>query len=177
LRFVTAEAGRVRGTFGAVTTFYMTMTPWLRPALVLTAVALLGCPSDAQPPRPQAATTQPEGPRFDVDVEAPARATKGKKSEALVKLRARSPWHMNLEYAPRLRVDAVNGVDVAATTSAAHVDAEGAEFALPFTATNKGPTRIAGQLQFAVCVDEACAPESVPVDFTVDVGCDTDAFC
>ncbi len=153
------------------------MTPWLRPALALTAVVLLGCPSDAQPTRPQTAKAEPEGPRFDVDVDAPKRATKGKPSEALVKLRARAPWHMNLEYAPKLKVDAVNGVDVAATTSAARVDEQGAEFALPFTAQSKGPTHIAGHLQFAVCVDEACAPESVPVDFTVDVGCDTDAFC
>lgn len=153
------------------------MSSWLRPALALTAFALLGCPSDAQPTRPQAAAKQPEGPRYDIDVDAPARATKGKKSEALVKLRARAPWHMNLEYAPRLKVEKMNGVDVPATTSPARVDEQGAEFALPFTATSKGPTHIEGQLQFAVCVDEACAPESVPVDFTVEVGCDTDAFC
>jgi hypothetical protein len=153
------------------------MTPWLRAALAFTAFVALGCPSDAQPTKPKTVQAEPEGPRFDIDVDAPARATAGKTSEAHVKLRARAPWHMNLEYAPSLRVDAPAGVEVQAKTRARRVDAEGAEFSLPFTPSSKGPTHFEGRLQFAVCVDEACAPESVPVDFTVEVGCDTDAFC
>jgi len=153
------------------------MTPWLRAALALAALASLGCPSEVQPTKPRAVDAEPEGPRFDIDVDAPKRATAGKPSEAHVKLRARAPWHMNLEYAPSLRVDAPAGVDMQAKTAAQRVDADGAEFALPFTPSSKGPARFAGHLQFAVCVDEACAPESVPVDFTVEVGCDTDAFC
>jgi hypothetical protein len=153
------------------------MTPWLRAALAIAAFTLVGCPSDAQPTQPMKVDAEPEGPRFDIDIDAPKQATAGKASEAHVKLRARKPWHMNLEYAPSLRVDAPAGVDVQAKTPAQRVDAEGAEFALPFTPSSKGPARFEGRLQFAVCVDEACAPESVPVDFTVEVGCDTDAFC
>ncbi|HET6583006.1 MAG TPA: hypothetical protein VFG69_06160 [Nannocystaceae bacterium] len=160
-----------------------------RVLVALVSSACMGCPSEVQPrttaQRPDAPAT---GPRFEVDVDAPARATAGRPSHARIKVRALSPWHMNLEYPATLRVHAPRGVEPttdepgeptsdAPRVRAERLDSESAEFEWPFTPRHGGEARFEAQLQFAVCGAEECAPESVPIDFTVDVGCDTDAFC
>jgi len=153
------------------------MTSPSRVLLALAFLASTGCPSDAQPPARRVAEVADDTPRFDVDVDAPARATAGRPSHARVKVSARTPWHMNLEYPATLRVEPPRGVEMQAAAQPERFDSDSAEFAVPFTARAGGPAHFQGQLQFAVCADEACAPATVPLDFTVDVGCDTDAFC
>lgn len=152
-----------------------------RAQVALVGLACTACPSDAQPPSTASrADAAPAGPRFEVDVDAPTRAVAGRPSHARVKVRALSPWHMNLEYPATLRVQAARGVELTADEPRVRperLDSESAEFAWPFTPSHHGEARFEAQLQFAVCGAEECAPESVPVDFTVDVACDTDAFC
>ncbi len=124
---------------------------------------------------------QDDGPRFDVRVEAPSKAAPGKESLAKVHVEPRSPWHMNTEFPVALRVEAPNGVELVEAKQrkddAERFDDDGLVFALPFTPTTKGPMRLTGEVDFAVCGDAACAPETVPVDFVVEVGCDTGSLC
>jgi hypothetical protein len=153
-----------------------------RHTLLVLALLMAACPGAVSAPAPQAAAKpEPDGPRFDVAIEAPASAIAGKASNARIVISPRAPWHVNLDYSPKLRIDATGGVELDTRErrgpDAARFDADGLTFDLPFTPRDKGPKRIAGELQFAVCGGESCAPQSVPVDFTVDVGCDTDALC
>jgi hypothetical protein len=157
------------------------MSLWSRALAALVSLACMACPADVQPPTTAArADAAPAGPRFEVDVDAPTRATAGRPSHARVKVRALSPWHMNLEYPATLRVQGPRGVELTADDRRVRperLDSESAEFSWPFTPPHRGEARFEAQLQFAVCGAEECAPETVPVDFTVDVACDTDAFC
>jgi hypothetical protein len=150
-------------------------------ALPLVALALAACPSTAQPPAPSTAVAAPAGPRFDVAIEAPTRGTKGSAGEARIVVSPRAPWHVNLDYAPKLTVTPTTGVEFdrveQRADQAARFDADGLAFVLPFRMQDKGAKHIAGELHFAMCANDACAPESVPVDFTIDVGCDTDTVC
>jgi hypothetical protein len=143
--------------------------------------ALAACPSAAQPPAPAAAAKAPTGPRFDIAIDAPTRGTKGTSGSARIVVSPRAPWHVNLDYAPKLTVTPTTGVAFDRSEQrgdqAERFDADGLAFVLPFRMQDKGAKRIAGELHFAMCANDACAPESVPVDFTIDVGCDTDTVC
>lgn len=149
-------------------------------SLVLLVLALAGCPSTTQPAGDGKQVT-PSGPRFDLAIEAPTRATKGTAGSARIAISPRAPWHVNLDYAPKLTVGPTSGIAFDHTSQrgdqAERFDADGLAFVLPFRAEAKGPKHIEGELHFAMCADDACAPESVPVAFTIDVGCDTDAVC
>jgi len=154
----------------------------LRPTLAVFALTLLaGCPGAVEAPRPRAATAEPEGPRFDVAIEAPASVIAGKANTARIEVSPRAPWHMNMDYSPKLTVNQSGGVELDTRErrgpDASRFDADGLAFELPFTPKTKGKQHITGELQFAVCGAEACAPHSVPVDVTVEVGCDTDTVC
>ena len=156
----------------------------------LFSLALAGCDGDATPTR-QAATAvhapvaevaaDPDAPRFEVHVEAPTKAAAGKEALAKVHVEPHKPWHMNTEFPVALRINAPNGVTVEVLKQrkddAERFDDDGLVFALPFTPTTDGPKKFAGEIDFAVCGDAACAPETVPVDFTIEVGCDSGALC
>jgi hypothetical protein len=149
--------------------------------LLALALLLAACPGAVDAPRPRAATPDPEGPRFDVAIDAPASAIAGQANAAKIQIVPRAPWHMNLDYSPKLRMDATGGVELDTRErrgpDASRFDDAGLAFEVPFTPRSKGKQRIAGELQFAVCGAEACAPQSVPVDFTVDVACDKGTVC
>lgn len=159
-------------------------------ALGLISLALVGCDGDAKPAT-QAATpadapvaaveVDPDAPRFDVHVEAPSKAPAGKEALAKVHVEPRKPWHMNTEFPVALRITAPSGVTVDVLKQrkddAERFDDDGLVFALPFTPTTDGPKKFAGEIDFAVCGGAACAPETVPVDFTIEVGCDSGALC
>lgn len=159
-------------------------------AVGLISLALAGCDGDARPTT-QAQTPvvaqevdvdpDPDAPRFEVHVEAPAKAAAGKEALAKVHVEPRKPWHMNTEFPVALRITAPSGVTVDVLKQrkddAERFDDDGLVFALPFTPTTDGPKKFAGEIDFAVCGGAACAPETVPVDFTIDVGCDSGALC
>lgn len=159
-------------------------------AAVLFSLALAACSTEASPtasapakgePAPAVVDENPDAPRFEVHVEAPEHAPPGKESLAKVHVQPRKPWHMNTEFPVALEIEDAQGVTLEVPKQqkddAERFDDDGLVFALPFTPTSDGPKHIAGEVQFAVCGDAACAPETVPVDFTVDVGCDTGALC
>ncbi|MEM6293891.1 MAG: hypothetical protein AAGA54_21625 [Myxococcota bacterium] len=129
----------------------------------------------------EAEATADDGPKFEVRVEAPSKAAPGKETLAKVHVEPRSPWHMNTEFPVALRIDAPSGVELVEAKQrkddAERFDDDGLVFALPFTPTTKGAKRVTGEVDFAVCGDAACAPETVPVDFIVEVGCDTGSLC
>ena len=165
----------------------------LRAALTfgLMVFAAAGCEEDdaarvAPPPSPSdapvaQADVDPDAPRFDVHVEAPSKAPAGKEAMAKVLVEPREPWHMNTEFPVALRIKAPSGVTVEVPKQlkddAERFDDDGLVFALPFTPTTDGSKQFAGEIDFAVCGDAACAPETVPVDFTIEVGCDSGALC
>lgn len=151
-------------------------------ALPLFLLSLAACPSAAQPPGSHGKQAAPSGPRYDLAIDAPARATKGTAGSARIAISPRAPWHVNLDYAPKLTVGTTtSGIAFDQKEQrgdqAERFDADGLAFVLPFRAEAKGQKRVEGELHFAMCADDACAPESVPVAFTIDVGCDTDAVC
>ena len=144
--------------------------------------SLGGCPSSAKtPPVAGKAAVEPTGPRFDLAIESPTGAVKGDPGTVRIAVSPRAPWHVNLDYVPKLTVGPTAGVEFDRAEQrgdqAERFDADGLAFVLPFRANAKGTKRIAGELHFAMCADDACAPESVPVDFTIDVGCGTEAVC
>jgi len=151
-------------------------------ALAVASLVLAGCPSGAKKrPVGSAEKTEPTGPRYDLAIEAPATAAKGSSGTARIVVSPRAPWHVNLDYVPKLTVAAPGGIALDRTEQrgpdAERFDADGLAFVVPFRAQDKGTQKVAGELQFAICADDACAPESVPVAFTIDVGCDTGAVC
>ncbi len=163
-------------------------------AALLVSPVFAGCDATADPEgegpvaaqsTPAAGATDaapaPDAPRYDVRVEFPQHTPPGQEALAKVRVEPRSPWHMNTEFPVALRITAPSGVTVEVLKQrkddAERFDDDGLVFALPFTPTSGGTKRIAGEVDFAVCGDAACAPETVPVDFTVEVGCDTGALC
>jgi hypothetical protein len=151
-------------------------------ALAIASLVLAGCPSGAKKrPVGSADKAEPTGPRYDLAIEAPAKATKGSSGTARIVVSPRAPWHVNLDYVPKLTVAAPGGLALDRPeqkgADAERFDADGLAFVVPFRAEDKGAQKIAGELQFAMCADDACAPESVPVAFTIDVGCDAGVVC
>ena len=151
----------------------------LRTALVAIST-LVACSVEQRAPAGDAKAAAPaDGPRYELEVKAPARAVAGQPVEARVTVQAHAPWHINLDYAARLEIDANARVEAgtAATIETARFDAEGLALVYHFEPSGRGPLAVAGELRFAVCGEEACAPEHVPVDFTVEVACDTGTLC
>jgi hypothetical protein len=120
--------------------------------------------------------------RYDIEVELPAKSSKGRESLAKVHVHPQGDWHMNTQYPVRLSLQAPGGVKLVASElakgDAERLDDEALTFAVPFTPASEGPKRFEGQLSFAMCGELACDPLTVPVDFTVDVAaCDDTVKC
>lgn len=137
-------------------------------------------PTTAAPVEPQAepgevtATTQAvDG--FSVDIDAPLHAAAGEQVVARVQVEPRSPWHMNVDYPVRLTMLATTGVKLDAPSlkknDAERLDDDALVFPVVFTAQagHKGHTTLKGELHFAVCGAAECAPQRVPVEFSVEV--------
>ena len=139
-------------------------------ALLTTSIALLvGC-SVAEPPAPAPRPKQADdGPKYALDVEVSA-------DMARVRVEPRGAYHMNTDFPIALDVQAPDGVDVR-TAQTERFDEDGLVFAVPLHVRTAGKKRFGGTVEFAVCGDAACAPQKVPVDFTLDVPCDTGALC
>jgi hypothetical protein len=155
------------------------MTRLLRSPLVraLAFFFVVACTTVEAPPAP---TPNDRTPRYAVEFDTPAAAA-GKPSVVKVRVEPRGDFHMNLDYPVTLDMTAPTGVDMSASrqrsADAERFDDQGLVFAVPFTPKSRGDKHFAGTVEFAVCGELSCAPEKVPVDFTVEVGCDTDAFC
>jgi hypothetical protein len=137
---------------------------------LLTSIALLvaAC-TVSETPAPAPERSDAAGPQYAVDVEV-------SEEVARVRVEPRGAYHMNTEFPIALDVQAPAGVDVRAVQTE-RFDEQGLVFAVPLHVRTGGKKRFGGTVEFAVCGDAACAPQKVPVDFTLDVPCDTDAVC
>ncbi len=146
--------------------------------------ALGGCVQSAKTPDARSRTTaavqaqSPEAapePGYTVDVELPPQTTPGQESIARVRVQPKSPWHMNLDYPAKLRLEAPADVklDTAQLTKgdAERYDDEALVFSVLFTPEAKGARKIQAQVDFAVCGDAACGPVTESVELAFEVQC------
>jgi len=115
----------------------------------------------------------PADDRYSLTIEPPAEIAAGASGEVKVSIVPKAPWHMNLDYPTSLAVTAPDGVSVAKAEQrkddAARLDDNGAVFSVAFTAAKAGEASFTGQLKFAVCQDDACAPITEELEFKVAV--------
>jgi hypothetical protein len=166
--------------------------PWLGGSTTLLAWwlagALLGCTGSAPgyggTARPAgdgraagalAAALQFEDPTFQVAVEAPPFVVVGGKATVDVRLRARSPWHLNREFPTYLRLDppaagivTVQGLRLEAAQASVFTDAE-LVFSFPALGVRSGSGKLHGTVKFAVCTDKQCDPKSYTLDLPITV--------
>jgi len=158
----------------------------MRALLVLTLTALTACgggsADDHARPRaeePAAPDTEKPAPApadgFVLAVDAPPNATAGQPVIARVVIEPRSPWHMNLDFPARLSMAATNGIDLDAPqlskNDAERLDDEALVFPVVFTPKQgtRGKTTLTGEVHFAVCGQDECAPMKAPVEFTLEI--------
>ncbi|MCA9661118.1 MAG: hypothetical protein KC486_22445 [Myxococcales bacterium] len=115
----------------------------------------------------------PADERFDLKIEPPADAAVGAEGKVKVTIVPKDPWHMNLDYPTSLAVSSPSDVTLAKDTLAKddllRLDDNGCEMEVAFTPTAAGDKAFTGQLKFAVCQDDACAPVTKDVEFKVAV--------
>lgn len=156
------------------------------PILLLTlgaTTAFAGCSAERKPSKPDpavlAAAKQEAGipvePNYTVDVELPSKALRGQETIARVHVRPKEPWHMNLEYPAKLRLEAPEAISLDTKmlrkTDAERFDDDALVFTVLFTPEAKGPHTIEAQVDFAVCGTGACGPVTEAVQLAVDVSC------
>ncbi len=139
---------------------------------------LVGCSTSVDAPPDNA---PPSGPRFHLTVDSPAKATSDQSSSARFTVRPVEPWHISVDYAPRLELQPVAGVEIGKRghghADSLRFDQDQLALEVPFVPHGTGKRQMSGELRFAVCGEGSCAPESVRVDFTVDVACDSGTIC
>lgn len=127
----------------------------------------------ASAPQPEAAE-----PGYTVQVELPAQTLRGRESIARVRVQPKAPWHMNLEYPAKLRLEAPADVELVASLlskgDAERYDDQALEFSVLFTPQAKGSRTITAQVDFAVCGQASCGPVSEAVELAFEVGCHVD---
>lgn len=139
----------------------------------------------ATPPKTAAAPTaadptvkviegrDPADDRYSLAIEPPAAVAAGAAGAVKVSIVPKAPWHMNLDYPTSLAVTAPGDVSVAKAEQrkddAARLDDNGAVFNVEFTAAKAGEASFTGQLKFAVCQEDACAPVTEEIEFKVAV--------
>ena len=155
--------------------------------MLLTLTALVACgggsAEDARPradaPATAEAIPEVDGPAaadgFVLAIEAPPRAEAGKPVVARVTVEPRNPWHMNLDFPARLKMAAPSGIELDAPllhkNDAERLDDDALVFPVVFTPKTgtHGKTTLTGEVHFAVCGNDECAPVRAPVEFSLDV--------
>lgn len=132
-------------------------------------------PADAQP-------AEAAEPSYTVDVELPDKTTQGTEAIARVRVNPTKPWHMNLEYPAKLRLEPTAGVALDAKllrkTDAERLDDDALVFSVLFTPKAKGQHTIEAEIDFAVCGDAACGPVTEAVELAFETTCRSgDALC
>lgn len=112
------------------------------------------------------------GGKFKADVKTPAARVNAKASVS-VHIEGASGYHFNIDYPARLTITAPSGVtvekDKLTAKDAVKFAKDGADFAVNFTATTPGKKSFTGELKFAVCTENDCAPQTEKLAFDVDV--------
>ncbi len=117
----------------------------------------------------------PAEPGYTVDVELPPDAVRGEATIARVRVAPKAPWHMNLEYPAKLRLDAPEDVqldaDLLVKADAERYDDDALVFSVLFTPSKGGARTIAAEVDFAVCGSDSCGPVTESVELAFEVGC------
>ena len=115
----------------------------------------------------------PADERFTVKIDPPADASVGAEGKVKVTVLPKDPWHMNLDYPTSLAVNSPTDVKLAkerlAKEDVLRLEDSGLEYEVAFTPSAAGDKSFTGELKFAVCQDDACAPVTQAVDFRVAV--------
>lgn len=147
-------------------------------SLVLVA-GLVAVACDAQTSGPAAArpgaVAGAAEPGYVLDVELPPQTTRGQEAIAHVRVHPTAPWHMNLDFPVKLRLQAPADVELEAPIlrkdDAQRYDDQALEFSVLFTPQARGPHKIQAELDFAVCGDASCGPITESIELAFDVGC------
>ena len=115
----------------------------------------------------------PSQERFALTITPPEDAAVGAEGTVKITIVPKDPWHMNLDYPTSLAVTPPGDVTLAKAElkkdDAVRLDEKSAEFGVAFTAAAAGDKAFTGQLKFAVCQDDACAPVTEEIQFRVAV--------
>ncbi|MEZ4452266.1 MAG: hypothetical protein R3B09_22560 [Nannocystaceae bacterium] len=115
----------------------------------------------------------PSQERFSLTITPPDAAAVGAEGTVKITIVPKAPWHMNLDYPTSLAVNAPKDVTVPKAEQrkddAVRLDENQAEFGVAFTAAVAGDKAFTGQVKFAVCQDDACAPVTEEIQFKVAV--------
>jgi hypothetical protein len=110
--------------------------------------------------------------RYALSIDTPE-AKAGERTQVVVRVVPKAPWHMNLDFPTSLEVAVPSGVEVANASlkkaDATKLDEDQAQFDVQFTAAEAGEKAFTGTFKFAVCQDDACAPVTENVEFKVAV--------
>ena len=109
---------------------------------------------------------------FKVVVSAPT-AKVGEAAVAKVTITPAAGYHMNKDFPTSLKLTPTKGVEVPAklakSDGSVKVEEAAATFDVKYTASEKGPRTVVGQLSFAVCTATNCDPRKAPVTLNLDV--------
>lgn len=155
------------------------MTYGLR-SLLLAAAALAACggPSPAESPFAKGkakpgAGQQVGDPQAQVTFDTPTRPGRGDVATATVTVTPRSPWHINVDFPVTLQLSSTGGITLPSPTQAKvdarRYDGDALVFEVPYRVDSCGAHEITGNVDFALCRDEACAPVTEPVTATIGV--------
>ncbi|MCA9656658.1 MAG: hypothetical protein H6712_17835 [Myxococcales bacterium] len=126
-------------------------------------------------PTAQVQPEAPAEPSYTVDVEVPPKTMRGQEAIARVRVEPKAPWHINLDYPAKLRLQSSEAIELDATLlhkdDAERFDGEALVFSVLFTPQAKGQHSIAAEVDFAVCGDAACGPVTEAVQLAFEVGC------
>ncbi len=119
------------------------------------------------------AAPAPTESHFTVDIQSPKILGIGRDALVSVSLKARAPWHVNLDYPTSLELGAPPQVQLAREVfekrHASRLDEDGFEYRVGVTATTAGEKDFRGVLTFAVCEEEACVPVKHDIRFVIAV--------
>lgn len=162
------------------------MSGWLRVAVVLCAVAWIGCGGDGDdataasgggaeaptPTRPAPgggcgdpaqAREVAEDPSFELRASASGPYATGQEGRFEIALTPRGGYHVNADYPLTIELEAPGAVTLPdaelVAGDAAEFGEPRARFQVPFTATDAGQHRVTARVDFAVCTPEACMPD------------------
>ncbi|NVB42262.1 hypothetical protein G6O69_30845 [Pseudenhygromyxa sp. WMMC2535] len=133
---------------------------------------IAGAPVEGEQKVAEKPGASPEDKAYTLQIE-PSEGKVGEEGQVSIRVIPAETWHMNLEYPTKLQVEPPAGVTVAKAKlgkdDAVELDEENCEFALSFTPSEAGDKTFTGEFKFAVCQDEACAPKTEKLEFTVAV--------
>ncbi len=144
----------------------------------LTLVAACGAPSAPKSPfgkdKDKAGATEEVGdPQARVTFDMPSKPDRGDVATATVTVTPQSPWHINVDFPVKLQLSSSSGVTLPSPTQAKvdarRYDGDALVFEVQYRVDTCGDHEITGNVDFALCRDEACAPVTEPVSATVGV--------